>query len=136
MFRNTRGFNISGGQFNNVGRDQINNTTTHYHSTDRKPVTFQNLYEEVKDVGASYDSEVRDLPSDRILWLYGPAGAGKSAIAQTVAETAREENILVASFFFSRADSKRNNPKYIFLSIAYQLAHSIPELREPIERAI
>ncbi|KAI3606104.1 nwd2 [Moniliophthora roreri] len=160
MFSDAQGLNISGGQFNNVGRDQINNTTTHYHLTDRKPATFHDLYEEVKDVGASYDSETRypqpqchpdtrqdvlkllldwihsTSPSDRMLWLYGPAGAGKSAIAQTIAQTAREENILVASFFFSRADPKRNNPRYIFLSIAYQLAHSIPELREPIERAI
>ncbi|ESK90658.1 nwd2 [Moniliophthora roreri MCA 2997] len=71
-----------------------------------------------------------------MLWLYGPAGAGKSAIAQTIAETALAENILVASFFFSRSDPNRNNPRHIFLSIAYELTQSIPELREPIKQAI
>ncbi|ESK80608.1 nwd2 [Moniliophthora roreri MCA 2997] len=65
-----------------------------------------------------------------MVWLYGPAGAGKSAIAQTIAEKAQEENMLAASFFFSRGDPKRNSPKYLFLSLAYQLAYAIPELRD------
>ncbi|PPQ75498.1 hypothetical protein CVT25_012039, partial [Psilocybe cyanescens] len=46
-----------------------------------------------------------------VLWLYGPAGAGKSAIAQTFAELCAEKNFLLASFFFSRSDSRRNNDK-------------------------
>ena len=34
-----------------------------------------------------------------IMWVYGPAGAGKSAIAQTIAEMCEEEMIILASFF-------------------------------------
>ena len=34
-----------------------------------------------------------------ILWLYGPAGAGKSAIAQTIAELLEEAGLLAAAFF-------------------------------------
>ncbi|KAF8982500.1 hypothetical protein BDQ17DRAFT_1505788 [Cyathus striatus] len=34
--------------------------------------------------------------------LYGPAGAGKSAIAQTTAEECHREGKLAASFFYSR----------------------------------
>ncbi|KDR76677.1 hypothetical protein GALMADRAFT_21178, partial [Galerina marginata CBS 339.88] len=34
------------------------------------------------------------------MWLYGPAGAGKSAIAQTIAEMCQSNNTLLASFFF------------------------------------
>lgn len=44
-----------------------------------------------------------------IHWLYGPAGAGKSAIAQTFAERCAEIDAFLASFFFSRSDPKRNN---------------------------
>ncbi|KAF9442692.1 hypothetical protein P691DRAFT_618043, partial [Macrolepiota fuliginosa MF-IS2] len=40
--------------------------------------------------------------STNLLWLYGPAGVGKSAIAQTVAEDCRKEGWLGAAFFFSR----------------------------------
>ncbi|KAF5356421.1 hypothetical protein D9758_009462 [Tetrapyrgos nigripes] len=60
-----------------------------------------------------------------IHWLYGPAGVGKSAIAQTLAERfviSGKSGHLVASFFFSRLDPARNNPKYLFTTIAYCLA--------------
>ncbi|EEC00077.1 hypothetical protein MPER_00059, partial [Moniliophthora perniciosa FA553] len=73
---------------------------------------------------------------ERCFWLYGPAGAGKSAIAQTIAEAGQQEGYLVSSFFFSRGDPNRNTAKYLFLSIAYGLAKSIPELQEPIAWAI
>ena len=33
-----------------------------------------------------------------ILWLYGPAGTGKSAIAQTIAELLEKEGLLAAAF--------------------------------------
>ena len=40
-----------------------------------------------------------------IMWLYGAAGAGKSAIARTMAEMLLSRGQLLATFFFSRADS-------------------------------
>ncbi|KAF5361415.1 hypothetical protein D9758_006238 [Tetrapyrgos nigripes] len=54
-------------------------------------------------------------------WLYGPAGAGKSAIAQTLAEK-EQGNHLAASFFFSRSDPSRNNPRFLIMVISYCLA--------------
>ncbi|KAF5332055.1 hypothetical protein D9758_016569 [Tetrapyrgos nigripes] len=54
-------------------------------------------------------------------WLYGPAGAGKSAIAQTLAER-EQRNHLAASFFFSRSDPSRNNPRFLIMVISYCLA--------------
>ena len=36
----------------------------------------------------------------QICWLYAPAGFGKSALAQTIAEICVEREILAASFFF------------------------------------
>ena len=71
-----------------------------------------------------------------ILWLYGPAGAGKSAIAQTIAELCAKLGLLVASFFFSRASPSRNNEKQLISSIAYQLSLSIPTTRSYIESAV
>lgn len=37
----------------------------------------------------------------QIMWLSGPAGSGKSAIAGSVAEACQKERILAATFFFS-----------------------------------
>ena len=44
-----------------------------------------------------------------ILWLYGPAGAGKSAIAQTIAELLEKAGLLAAAFFFSRNAAGRDS---------------------------
>ncbi|KAF8970336.1 hypothetical protein BDZ97DRAFT_1914653 [Flammula alnicola] len=44
-----------------------------------------------------------------MMWLYGPAGAGKSALAQSIAELCRKEKRLAASFFFSRTALNRND---------------------------
>ncbi|KAF8147708.1 hypothetical protein B0H34DRAFT_280863 [Crassisporium funariophilum] len=68
-----------------------------------------------------------------ILWLYGPAGAGKSALAQTIAEICQEKGVLAASFFFSRTAERRNTYKHLIATIVYQLTLSIPPLRPPID---
>ncbi|KAF9043295.1 hypothetical protein BJ165DRAFT_1545564 [Panaeolus papilionaceus] len=77
--------------------------------------------------------------SSRILWLYGSAGAGKSAVAQTLSEWLREGDNLAASFFFSRtapADSHRGHEGRFVSTIAYQLVQSIPGLRLYVEQII
>ncbi|KDR70107.1 hypothetical protein GALMADRAFT_76504, partial [Galerina marginata CBS 339.88] len=70
------------------------------------------------------------------MWLYGPAGAGKSAIAHTIAELCRANGILLASFFFSRSDPKRNNVRPLAASLAYQVAVNVPEARSLIESIV
>ena len=67
-----------------------------------------------------------------IMWVYGPAGAGKSAIAQTIAEMCEEEMILLASFFFSRVDPSRNNVSRLIATIAYQITFHLPDVRDAI----
>ncbi|KAF9071957.1 hypothetical protein BDP27DRAFT_446419 [Rhodocollybia butyracea] len=77
------------------------------------------------------------FPNDSsIRWLYGPAGAGKSAIAQTVAETCAKIGILAGSFFFWRSDPSRNNPERLFTTLALQIAGAMPELRSSINSVI
>ena len=71
-----------------------------------------------------------------IMWVYGPAGAGKSAIAQTIAEMCEEEMILLASFFFSRNDPSRSTVKPLIATIAYQITTNLPDAREAILAAI
>ncbi|KAM6499229.1 hypothetical protein JOM56_004737 [Amanita muscaria] len=73
--------------------------------------------------------------TDRIVWLYGPAGAGKSAIAQTIADEYKERGV-AATFFFYRSDASRNNGNRLFPTIAWQLALSIPPTKNFIVHAL
>ncbi len=70
-----------------------------------------------------------------IIWLNGPAGAGKSAIAQTIARHCSDEQ-LAASFFFLRDSSDRGTATRLFTTLAWQLAKNIPELLSYIEAAV
>jgi RecA/RadA recombinase len=71
-----------------------------------------------------------------ITWLYGPAGSGKTAIAQSIAEACEEEGLLAASFFFGRLANGRNTLAHFVATLAYQLSRSIPEMGDPLLMAI
>jgi hypothetical protein len=72
----------------------------------------------------------------RFLWLYGPAGAGKSAIEQTIADWCYKMNFLAASFFFSRSIGGRNEKTLLITTIVNQLIVSMPEIREHVGNAL
>jgi len=71
-----------------------------------------------------------------IKWLYGPAGSGKSAIAQTIAEICHELGLLAASFFWSRTAAGRNSEERLAASLAYQLGVFFPDVQDHIEQAV
>lgn len=62
-----------------------------------------------------------DTNEASIMWLSGAAGAGKSAIAQSMAEDFHSRGLLAASFFFGRSDSTRNHARSLVSTIVYQL---------------
>ena len=76
--------------------------------------------------------------SSFFFWLYGPAGAGKTAILQAIAEflcspSGSGQN-LGGSFFFSRGKNGRDQGHFLFSTIAYQLALKVPGLRQHVNR--
>jgi len=75
-------------------------------------------------------------PETSVLWLYGAAGAGKSSIARTIAEWCDKENRLLASFFFFRGDSSRDNVKNFIPTLAYNITQTIPGSRSNITQVI
>jgi len=77
-----------------------------------------------------------DLDQTGICWIHGPAGAGKSAIAQTVSERCSTQGQLAASFFFSRSAPSRSHARWFFTTIAHQIAHSMPQMRQTICKAV
>ncbi|KAK7050116.1 hypothetical protein R3P38DRAFT_1737220 [Favolaschia claudopus] len=69
-----------------------------------------------------------------ILWMHGPAGTGKSAIAQSFCEQLQAEGRLGGSFFFKRDHISRRNGMKLFPTLAYQLAVTFPEFRAMVTR--
>jgi len=54
-----------------------------------------------------------------ILWLYGAAGAGKSAIAHSLAEICEKDGFLLATFFFWKTVAERSTIDRFIATIAY-----------------
>jgi len=71
-----------------------------------------------------------------ILWLYGAAGAGKSAIAHTLSEICDGHGCLLATFFFWKTAAERSDVSRFVATIAYQVARAIPASRPLIEAAV
>ena len=69
-------------------------------------------------------------------WLYGPAGAGKTAILQAIAEflcnPSEFGQLFGGSFFFSRGKKGQDQGHFLFSTIAYQLALKVPGLRQHV----
>ena len=72
----------------------------------------------------------------RVLWLNGLPGTGKSTIAQTFADTAFMDGKLGASFFCSRDFEDRSNLQKIFPTLAFQLACRYPYFRGELLRVL
>jgi len=73
-----------------------------------------------------------DMQSQPVFWLNGPAGTGKSTIAQTFAEMAFANGKLGASFFCSQDSEGRSDLHAIFPTLAFQLAHRYPLFRKEL----
>ena len=71
-----------------------------------------------------------------ILWLNGPAGAGKSAIAQTLAERWSKTGILGASFFLRRTAAGRNNRERLVPTLTYQFTAHNPRVRAHVKNQL
>ncbi|KAF9448933.1 hypothetical protein P691DRAFT_728791 [Macrolepiota fuliginosa MF-IS2] len=121
--------------------------------------TVLQLLDEKRTCGAEVDSSERDDPPrchpdtrkevrqkitvwrsnpERecdMLWLLGPAGVGKSAIAQTIAEECAADGSLGATFFFSRLNN-RNNPNSVIPTIVYQLVVQHPEYKQLVTQLL
>ncbi|KAF5348491.1 hypothetical protein D9756_009603 [Leucocoprinus leucothites] len=84
--------------------------------------TRQSLRRHIVEWGQN-DGEI-----ERLLWLSGPAGVGKSAVAQTVAEELKKVELLGAIFFFSRPNN-RSDPSDVIPTLVYQLAVLLPKYK-------
>ncbi|KAF9472893.1 hypothetical protein BDN70DRAFT_925448 [Pholiota conissans] len=145
MFANSRNIAIMGGEFVHMNNSQsafdklksVSAPSALYDSSARfdPPKCHPNTRVVVLEYLMGWIFGHND-PEALIMWLYGPAGAGKSAILQTIAEYCAERNKLLASFFFSRSDPTRNHIKPLIPTIACQIAIAFPEVKPYVESAI
>lgn len=75
---------------------------------------------------------LNDPDSEVAMWMYGPAGIGKTAIAQTVAKLCEEQEQLSSAFFFFRSDDGRNSAKHLVPTLAFEMLQQIPHTHDII----
>jgi len=71
-----------------------------------------------------------------VLWFNGPAGAGKTAIAQSLCKRCEAAQWLAGSFFFSRHAPGRSNAEFLFPTIAFELSLAIPDVGKIIDEVV
>lgn len=67
-----------------------------------------------------------DASQKPVFWLTGPAGTGKSTIAQSLLEGFDRQNRLAASYYFKRGEDDQNGAMKFFPTIASQLREKVP----------
>ena len=77
-------------------------------------------------------------PTAELCLLTGVAGAGKSAIAHTIAQRCADSSprILLTSFFFKRDVAERNQPDKLLSTLVYDLAQVDPEVCKGVTSVI
>lgn len=91
------------------------------------PGTRTTIIEEIRQWATGEDTE-----STELLWVYGPAGAGKTAIAQTIGESMDDAGVFLAGFFFSRP-RKHHDPSRFWPSICHQITFRNEKFKEFID---
>ena len=85
-----------------------------------------------RDLLSQLEDWLEEKQGQRVFWLNGLAGTGKSTITQTFAEMTFAEGRLGASFFCSRDFEERSNIQMIFPTLAFQLAYRYPLFRDQL----
>ncbi|KAJ7238075.1 hypothetical protein B0H12DRAFT_1254449 [Mycena haematopus] len=110
--------------------DAVHDSAERYPQPKCHPETRTDMLEDLYE----WSSET-DATSD-VFWLYGPAGAGKSAIAQSFCTKLGSEQRLGASFFFKRGHLSHGIGLKLFPTVACQLAVCLPELKQAISQIV
>ena len=71
-------------------------------------------------------------PKNKIIWLCGPAGSGKSTILNTLAHYLGKLGRQRAFLFFDQTDRDNSDPRRVILTLAHQLARFHPIFAEKL----
>lgn len=103
---------------------------SHAHEPRCHPLTRVKILGEIK-------KWAQEPGGQRIYWLCGMAGTGKSTICRTVAHHLTSLNIVTASFFFKKGDNDRDKSSALFTTIVKQLVEHLPkEMASHVKKAL
>ncbi|KAF7971885.1 hypothetical protein HWV62_19497 [Athelia sp. TMB] len=138
-----------GSTFYAFGNNEVIQIAGDYVTADEEPVAkISRLLTYAS--GASWDPSLTCLPgtrltlleilgkwargaaSERICWLKGPAGCGKTTVLHTIAQKLKEEGLLASAFFFSRDTESRNTAKNLLTTLARDIASLHPDAAQDI----
>ncbi|KAF7965034.1 hypothetical protein HWV62_863 [Athelia sp. TMB] len=142
-----------GSTFYAFGNNEVIQIAGDYVTADEEPVAkISRLLTYAS--GASWDPSLTCLPgtrltlldilgkwargaaSERVCWLKGPAGCGKTTVLNTIAQKLKEEGLLASTFFFSRDAESRNTAKNLFTTLAQDIASLHPDAAQDIADAL
>ncbi|KAM6489760.1 hypothetical protein JOM56_014783 [Amanita muscaria] len=121
-----------------VEEDQLDRLLNGYISRDALYDSFHSSSKFHPNTRTTVRNEVREWFDESgsekspLLWLNGPVGVGKSAIARTIA--ASHDKLVVATFFFSASSDR--SASTLLPTLAWQLGRAIPETRKHIIAAL
>ncbi|KAF8200288.1 hypothetical protein BJ912DRAFT_1054668 [Pholiota molesta] len=143
MFRNANNTAISGGTFTVVneevheglnGRQILSQSPYVVHgaihdSGQRYPPSecHPGTREDVLKIALDWVDKPLDDSESQVFWLSGPAGVGKTAIAQSLCQRLKELGQLGGDFFLSRSVAGHSDLHTLFPTLAYQLAGAYPD---------
>ncbi|KAJ3512871.1 hypothetical protein NMY22_g15210 [Coprinellus aureogranulatus] len=111
-----------------------------HNSADRfdAPSCWPETREAVQEDIISWITDGEDDDPKKIMWLHGPAGSGKTAIAGSVAATCHSLRILAGSFFFSSyaGAGERSSKRGVVATLAHCLTCHNARLAESILTSI
>ncbi|KAG8846507.1 hypothetical protein FRB91_000721 [Serendipita sp. 411] len=77
-----------------------------------------------------------DNTQEKVFWMTGMAGKGKSTIAYTLCERLKDDGILGASFFCSTTEDETHNMRHLIPTIAYALSENSQRMADALLRAL
>lgn len=87
-----------------------------------------------KEILRDITTWVSKAGSDKLFWLYGAAGSGKSSISASIADRLGAK--LGASFFCKRDNPSLRNPENVLPTLAYMLAVTVKPFAEELAKLL
>ena len=81
-------------------------------------------------------NDIENVNGHSVIWIRGSPGAGKSALAASIAAQLRKQGRHVISFRFDRTQSSSINTDALWRSVALDLARLYPSIRQHIHNVV
>jgi hypothetical protein len=120
--------------YGNIAEDAAHNSAERHDAPKCHEDTRKAVQEEIHGWITHGDE---DAEPTKILYLTGPAGTGKTAIAGSIADTCDEQGLLAGSFFFASflASETRRLKRYLVATLVYHLISPLDD-DHPLRRAV